>query len=736
MTEQELKSLLAAEIASALGHVTGDLADQRAQALDFYLGDMSKDLPAAQGRSRVVMTDVQDTIESIMPSMMEIFAGGDEVAKFNPVGPEDEQQSEQETDYINHVFYQECNGFLVLHDFIKDTLLQKNGVVKRWWEENAKEERETYRGLSDDEYALLLADPDVEPIEHTSVAMADGIHHDLTIKRQCKYGKLCIENVPPEEFLISREAKSIKEARYVGQKTKKTESDLISMGFPKSKVKKLPSWSEAETDERRSRRTTSDESEYGEISENPSMRLIEIVESYIRCDWNGDGIAEMRKVTSSAEGAVILDNEEADEAPFCGAVAIRLPHRWVGRSVADLTMEIQKINTALTRQLLDNTYLVSNTRVEVPETATNEHTFEDLLTIRPGGIVRTKVPGQLREMATPPIAQHILPAIEYFNSVKEKRTGITAYNQGLDADSLNKTATGISQILSQAQMRMRLLARMIAETGVKDLMLGVHALIQKHDRKAKTVRLRNKWVTVDPAQWKTRTDMTISVALGSGTKQETLLFLQNMLAIQEKALALQGGAKGPLVTLNNIFNTVREMVKNAGLKNVEPYFTDPTGRQEPPPHPDKQLADENQKLKTDNATKTIELKIKDLKIEEERLAKAVEQKKNELERMSMDQERQGFQMEREGNKIVEQVKAASEPKEPKQAVKVNLPENIAEAVASAVAPAVVHGIQSALTNLPPLKVQMPKMKRTPVRDKAGNILHAIDEPMLDEGMMQ
>lgn len=656
MTEQELKSLLAAEITGALGHTTGDLADQRAQAMDYYLGDMSAHLPSPDGRSKVVSSDVQDTVESIMPSLMEIFSGGDEVAKFNPVGPEDEAAAEQETDYVNHVFYQECNGFLVLHDLLKDTLIQKNGVVKRWWEKDEDYERETYQGLDDAAVAMLLSDQDVEPIEHTEVPGPQGILHDLTIKRRCSYGKLCIENVPPEEFLISKEAKTIQSARYVGQKTKKTESDLISMGFPRSKVKKLPSWSASETEEQLARRTTTDETEYGESAQNRAMRRIEIVESYVRVDWDGDGIAEVRKVTSSADGSVILDNEPADEAPFSGAVAIRLPHRWIGRSVADLTMEIQKINTVLTRQLLDNTYLVTTSRVEIPETAVGEHTYEDITTFRPGGLIRTKVPGQMREIVTPPIAQHLLPAIEYFNTVKEKRTGVTAYNQGLDANSLNKTATGISQIMSMAQMRMRLLARMIAETGVKDLMLGVHALIQKHDRKAKTVRLRNKWVEVDPSQWKTRTDMTISVALGSGTKQEMLLFLQNLLAIQEKAIGLQGGVQGPLVTIGNIFNTVKEMVKNAGLKNVEPYFTDPTGQQLPPPKPDPEMQKMQAQVEMEKQKMGLQAQNDERKAQ---LDVATERERMQLEREKAAQQAELERMKAENQMAIEQMKLSA-----------------------------------------------------------------------------
>lgn len=746
MTEQDLKALLAAEISQALGHSTGDLSDQRAEAMDYYLGDMSVHLPAAEGRSKVVSSDVQDTVESIMPSMMEIFTGGDEACRFNAQGPEDEPAAEQETDYINHVFYQECSGFLVLHDFIKDTILQKNGIVKRWWEKSEKFERETYVGLDDNAYQMLLADPDLEQIEYTLTPQG----HDATFKRSCKYGKLHCESVPPDEFLISKEAKSIKDARYVGQKTRKTESDLIAMGFPKAKVKKLPSWSDTEDQEQRSRRTTTDETDYDAPTQNKAMRLIEIVESYVKVDWDGDGLAEMRKITSDSNGSVILDNEPADEAPFAGAVGIRIPHRFIGRSIADLTMEIQKINTVLTRQLLDNTYLVTSSRVEIPDTAVNEHTYDDLLTVRPGGLIRTKAPGMMREIVTPPIAQYLLPAIEYFNSVKEKRTGVTSYNQGLDAESLNKTASGISQILSQAQMRMRLLARMIAETGVRDLFLGIHSLIQKHDRKKHVVRLRNKWVEVDPSQWKTRTDLTISVALGSGSKAEQIAFLQNLLNIQKEVILLQGGAEGPLVTLSNVHNTIKELVKNAGMKSSEQFITDPQpkeGQPPPPPKKDPKLVEAEAQAEIKKGLASVDAEIKQKMAE---VDIAIEVKKAEaqiqIDAMKADAElanaTKKTDAEIANTNQKESVKGhyetqamerkANEPKN--AAVKVNIPDAAGPAIAEAISQAVAATLQTALTNLPPLKVQMPKMKRTPQYGPDGRIAHAIDEP-IDE-MMQ
>jgi hypothetical protein len=168
MDEPTLRALVAAEHADALaGLAASSLSDERSRAMDYYQGDMARDMPTLEGRSSAVSTDVADTIEGIMPSLMEIFAGGDETIRFEPSGPEDVQAAEQETDYVNHVFMQQNPGFLVLYTFIKDSLLSKNGVVKVWWEKTEREERETYYDLTDDQFAMIAADPDVDIIEHS-----------------------------------------------------------------------------------------------------------------------------------------------------------------------------------------------------------------------------------------------------------------------------------------------------------------------------------------------------------------------------------------------------------------------------------------------------------------------------------------------------------------------------------------------------------------------------------------
>jgi len=226
MSLSDLKAMLASERADALAAVSSSkLSSERADAMDYYLGDMTHDMPSPEGRSRAVSTDVADTIEGLMPSLMEIFGGGDEVVRFEPVGPEDVAAAEQETDYVNHVFMQANPGFLILYSFIKDALLSKVGVVKVWWEERSLEERETYYDLPDDGYAILAADPDIEIVGHSArpaVAPPEGdetleglsMLHDVECVRARSAAGVKIEPVPPEEFGISRNARSLRDCDY------------------------------------------------------------------------------------------------------------------------------------------------------------------------------------------------------------------------------------------------------------------------------------------------------------------------------------------------------------------------------------------------------------------------------------------------------------------------------------------------------------------------------------------
>jgi hypothetical protein len=659
MTETELKAILAAEIDDALGQMGGELSEQRRKALQYYLGEPFGN--EVEGRSKVVSTDVADTIEWILPSLLKIFTAGDDVVRFEPNGPEDEEVAKQATEYVNWIFTRDNPGFLILYTLFKDALLQKNGIAKVWWEEGETATREAYKRKSLEEAQLILADPEIEPIEHSQYEEPgielgpNGVpaetlvsYHDLVVKRRRKAGAVRIVPVPPEEFLISRRARSIEEAAFVAHRIRKTASELIEMGYDRDLVDRLPGAEDDDPTGERRERFDLDEEGGQAVADGPNraMRETWITECYIKTDWDGDGIAERRKVTVGGSGQEILDNEPWDgPVPFISVTPILMPHRFFGLSVADLVMDLQLIKSTILRQILDNLYLSNNARHVISD----QVNLDDMLTARPGGIVRLKngalpAQGHILPLDTPLVAAQAFPMLEYIDGIRENRTGVTRYNQGLQADTLNKTATGITQIMSAAQQRIELIARVFAETGVKDLFRKILELVGGQQSAPRIVRLRNRWVPMDPRNWNTQMDVSINVGLGTGNKDQMLLHLQNLLGIQVQAVRFQGGINGPLVTLENIYNTLAKLVENAGLKSADPYFTAPSRTQAPTPpavpagppagrpQPDPRLLALQQRAQLDAARLELERQraAADLALDRAKLAAELALKRDEL----------------------------------------------------------------------------------------------------------
>jgi hypothetical protein len=634
MTELELKTIVDSEIRNAMGYMGGDLSEQRKTAMEYYLGEPFGN--EVEGRSQVVSTDVADVIEWILPSLLKTFATTDDAVRFDPVSQEDVDAAEQETDYCNHVFYKENNGFLVFYSWFKDALLQKNGIVKSYWDESEKVTREEYEDLDDGEFMLLMQDEELELVEHTEeikivpapqmpgMPMMQGMQmpqgqmpmpgmpaqgqspampqvppvqeeqgeqegmqpqlqpgqktHDAVFKRTQKKGQVRIEVLPPEEYGISRNHNSVdpSTASFQVHKREVTISELIEMGFDKDKVESIPAVSEFFNDEKTARENLTDERYNGQDTLDPSMRKVLLHECYVMLDYDGDGVAELHQVFYAGE--VILGHEPVDSAPFSALTPIILTHKFFGLSIADLIMDLQLIKSTIWRQMLDNMYLINNGRNVVNANSVN---LDDLLVSRPGGIVRNNgdPSSAIVPLVTQPLGQMAYPMVEYIDRVREGRTGVTQASAGMDADILNnnKGDASVERVMTAAEQRVELVARIFAETGVKHLFLRIHELLQKHQDKQKVVQMRNKWVPVNPQEWRTRTDMTVNVGLGTGERTRLTSALMAIMNMQEK-IVMNGGLN-ILVTNKNIYNTAKDFAKYNGVKDITPYLQDPDSQQ-------------------------------------------------------------------------------------------------------------------------------------------------------------
>ena len=595
-----VKQAIDQEIRSSIGYVGGETSEDRRRAMEYYLAEPFGN--EVEGRSQVVSSDVQDVIESMMPEFMEIFAGTDQIVRFKPRGPEDEETAQQATEYVNYVWMQDNDGYGCIHDWIKDALLQKNGIMKIWWEETDHFDREILENVNSLGLEALMQDPDVEILEITEKPVndpvviqfaPDGIVYDVTLVRRESKGQIKIYCLPPEEFLISRRSIDLDDASFTCHKVKKTVSELIEEGYDEKELEGVPSHDTQDFNEERVARFPEDD-EWPDWENNldPTMREIWLYESYIKLDYDGDGIAEMNQCITAGRGHYLLTNPKSgekvtpvDNHPFSALTPIRMPHKFFGRSMADLTMDIQLIKSTFERQWLDNIYNINNNRAAINERVD----LDSYLNNVPGQPIIIEddrpVGDAIAQIDTTPLHGYVLPVLEYFDTSREERTGSTRLDQGLDPESLNKTARGMNLMLGRTMKRKLMMARLFAETGFKCAMRKTLKLLVQHQPRARVIRLRNQWVEVDPRGWDSSMDVEINVGLGYGTNQEKLQFLGNIQNVQQAIAQFQGGLNGPLVTWQNVWESSREVVSAAGFPSAEPFFTQPDPNFQPPPDP-------------------------------------------------------------------------------------------------------------------------------------------------------
>lgn len=586
MSERELEAIIDDQITSAIGWHETEIQEEQEQALDYYYGELFGD--EEPGRSSVVSRDVMETIEWLMPDLMRIFTASDEFVRFEPRGEEDVEGAEQETDYVNHVFNNDCDGFLKLYEWFKDALISKNGVIKAWWEDETEVEREEYNNLTEDELALLLQDEALEIESQEMVievqadpmtgAEAEVAYYNVTAKRTHDRGRLMTYVIPPEELLIARDAPSVdpQEASFVAHRRKWTVSELREMGYDEEDIRKAGKGDqEAEWSEERINRREAEADWYmNEQWASDEARIeVWVTECYLPVDYDGDGIAELRKVTRAGE--VILDNEEVDRVPLHAITPIILTHKFYGMSIADAVEDIQRIRSALWRQILDNLYLTNHGRPTVNENVN----LDDLLDSAPGKPTRVRGTADVRaslDWGRPSSGvAEASQMLEYAQSVREERTGVGRNTTGLNPDILKDANTGVmNSALERAQGRVELIARVFAETGVKSLFRHLHELLRKNQSESRTVQLRNKWVTINPTEWQSRESMTVTVGLGTGSRDQRMAGMQMIQGLQEKLMPFG------MVGLEEGYETAREVTKLAGYIDTTRFFKAPQEAQQ------------------------------------------------------------------------------------------------------------------------------------------------------------
>ena len=571
----EIEGIVQDAIAQAVDFVESEITHERIKAQRYFDGEV--DIGYENGRSSVVATKVRDVVRAVKPSLMRVFMSTARPVEFIPKGPEDVAFAEQASDYMHYVF-QKNNGFRVLNDAFHDALIKKQGVVKAYWETRYNSETYTITGLTQEERDALLNELDISLIEETMTssitvdqtgAEVELPSYDLKVSRVTPEGALRIESVPPEEFFVNSQARTLQDAYVVAHRTEMRVGDLVAMGYPFEQVYDLDSLygasdiSEAEEIERRGY----SQDDYEDQSGDPAMRNVAITEAYMRLDVEGTGVPTLHKFICGGSKYKLLDYELVDEIPFAVFEVDPEPHTIYGRSLAELIMDDQDASTAIIRGILDNVAMTNNPRIGIVDGAVN---IDDVLNNEIGAIVLMRQAGAIQDLAVPFTAGQTLGALQYMDALVEQKTGVSQ-NVALNPNAMQSTtAAGVQATVDAAAAQVEVMVRNLAE-GMRQLFALMLKLHVKNVDEEQLMQLNGQYIPVRPDVWNSEMDVQINVGLGTGREQEKAAALNGMLQIQQQVYQQYGATNG-LVSLTNIRNTLADILAASGIRNAERYF--------------------------------------------------------------------------------------------------------------------------------------------------------------------
>ena len=588
MSDHELSSIVRSLAQDAENYIDVEESPNRVRAAQYYKGRPFGN--EEDGRSQVVSRDVRDTIQLMLPQVMRTFFGAESVVEYVPASIEDVALAEQATDYVNKVvFSQDNNGFLEFHAAWKDSLIKGLGVIKVSWEDKDKVEQYQFTGIGEEALLSLIQSEESDALSVEEQEPKNGIpQYNVVLRRHNKNGCVKVEALPTEEFIIDRRAKSVEDALFTGHRRFVTVSDLVELGYD---YDEMLAYSETGQENVLSMNGEQIERfpnglDYGASQEGESNRTVLYIEAYVRVDYDKDGISELRRICCVGNNYEIVSNSVVASTPFVTFTPYPEPHRWVGESVSDITMDLQKIKSNIIRSSLDS--LAQSIH---PDTAIMESGIVDMdevLSTRIGKLIRVKSLGAVQELAKSFVGKEAFPMLQYMDEVKESRTGMSKASMGLSPDALqSSTKAAVSATVSASQAQIELLCRVFAETGMKLCFKKILKILHQHQDQSRMVRLRNKWVQVDPRIWDSEMDVSINIALGMGTNEERVAQLTSI-ADRQSMLLEKYGMENPFVTTKQHAETLKKIVEISGFKDTTMFWSNPeefTPPQPPPPEP-------------------------------------------------------------------------------------------------------------------------------------------------------
>jgi hypothetical protein len=688
MDDTAFTSAVGAAVGDAIDYMDTDVAPFMESATAYYRGDLFGD--EEEGRSQVVMTEVRDVVQAMLPGLLRIFAGSERVVEFIPRDESKVSGAEQATDYVNYLLMVENHGFRLLLNGFKDALVRKIGVLHWWAEDREQVEEISFSDLTQEEIDLLTSDEDVTLIEQDEQDDVTPAPHEgdpdalpseplftARVRRRSKTTLVKAATLPPEELFVSRDAHTEDDALAIGRRRDMRVSELVSMGFDLDEITaNMEPGRGTDMNGLADERNPSRNAWGGDKTGDPATQTVTYFDAYVLVDRDGDGIAERRRVRGinpknpfilSIDGK-LCDELWADDVPFGLLCPDPEPHTVVGYSIADQVADLQEIKSAVVRNTLDSLANSIHPRTVIVEGQVN---VDDALNTEVGAVIRARQPGMVQPLAMPFVGQYSLPLIGYLDQVRSQRTGISEASQGLDADVLQSTTkAAVTATVSAAQERVEMIARIFAETGLRRLMRGLLKLSVQHSDKERVFRLRNKWIPVDPRSWDADMDVIVNIGLGRGTDADRLQLYSNIASRQE-AIIMQAGPGNPLAGLTELRNTYAKIMELGGERDVSKFFkqideqalAQAASQQQQPPNPALILAQIEQSKAQVQAMKAqadaqlaAQKHVDEMALRREQLAQERELKMAEIAaRYQVDVNRDAInaqvQRERDGGKI-------------------------------------------------------------------------------------
>ena len=575
LDEVQIESIVSKAIQDAVDFIDGEIAPQRIKAQRYFDGEV--DIGYEEGRSRVVATKCREVVRGMKPSIQRIFLTSEKPVEFVPRGPEDVQSAEQATQYVSYKF-QQHDGYRVLNDVFQDAMVKKAGIAYVYYKDNMETEIHTFTNLTDEAFAVIVKEDDVEVLEHearmtiTVDEMGMEIEtpeHDVKIARSMPHGDLCIESVPPEDFFVDRNARSVDDCYCIGHSTEMRVSDLLAMGFSLDDLAGLDgseySTMDDEAEFERRGYATDDDDE----NTSTASKKITVTTAYMELDIEGSGAPVLYQFLCAGSSYKLLNFYEADHIPYAIFECDPEPHAFFGTSLVDLVMDDQDAATAMLRGVLDNVALTNNPALQIVD---GQVAVDDLLNNEIGRIIRVKSPSAVTEMTVPFTAGQTLPAMQYFDQLVDNKTGVSKMAQGLDPDVLkSSTATAIAASQEGQTGQAEVIARNFAEGGMRQLFRRMLELMVKNADEEQLMRLNGSFVPVDPRAWDAEMDLIVNVGIGTGRENERAAALQQAFAIQQQLYQTYGPQNG-VVTLTQLRNTMADMLALGGIRNPDRYF--------------------------------------------------------------------------------------------------------------------------------------------------------------------